>query len=98
MRAGAGGLALRPRLGSAHVERGRIDHRYCGPRPHHRRLAVIFIVVKFTVRPEYAEGWLDLVADFTTSTRAEPGNVFFEWSRSVDDPHVYVLTEGFHND
>jgi quinol monooxygenase YgiN len=59
---------------------------------------VIFIVVKFTVRPEYAEGWLDLVADFTAATRAEPGNVFFEWSRSVDDPHVYVLTEGFRDD
>jgi quinol monooxygenase YgiN len=59
---------------------------------------VIFIVVKFTVRPELADGWLDIVADFTTATRAEAGNVFFDWSRSVDDPNVYVLTEGFQDD
>jgi quinol monooxygenase YgiN len=59
---------------------------------------VIFIVVKFTVRPELADSWLDIVADFTTATRAEAGNVFFDWSRSVDDPNVYVLTEGFQDD
>ena len=59
---------------------------------------MIFIVVKFTVRPELADGWLDIVADFTTATRAEAGNVFFDWSRSVDDPNVYVLTEGFQDD
>jgi quinol monooxygenase YgiN len=59
---------------------------------------VIFIVVKFTARPEVADSWLDLTADFTAATRAEPGNVFFDWSRSVDDPTVFVLTEGFQND
>ena len=59
---------------------------------------MIFIVVKFTVRPELADSWLDLTADFTAATRAEPGNVFFDWSRSVDDPTVFVLTEGFQND
>jgi quinol monooxygenase YgiN len=59
---------------------------------------VIFIVVKFTVRPEYADSWLDLTADFTAATRAEPGNVFFDWARSVEDPNVFVLTEGFHDD
>ncbi|TVL91514.1 putative quinol monooxygenase [Streptomyces sp. SAJ15] len=56
---------------------------------------MIFIVVKFTVRPEYSEEWLSLVDDFTQATRAEPGNLFYEWSRSVDDPHEYVLVEGF---
>jgi quinol monooxygenase YgiN len=59
---------------------------------------VIFIVVKFTVRPEVADTWLDIVADFTAATRSEPGNVFFDWSRSVDDPNVYVLAEGFQDD
>ncbi|MFD7732426.1 putative quinol monooxygenase [Kitasatospora phosalacinea] len=29
--------------------------------------------------------------------RAEEGNVFFEWSRSVDDPHQYVLLEAFRD-
>ena len=59
---------------------------------------MIFIVVKFTVRPEQADGWLDLVADFTAAVRAEPGNLFFDWARSVDDPNQFWLTEGFVDD
>ncbi|MFF7994476.1 putative quinol monooxygenase [Kitasatospora xanthocidica] len=59
---------------------------------------MIFIVVKFQVKPEYAESWPALVADFTRATRAEPGNLWFEWSRSVEDPHTYVLTEAFQDD
>ncbi|MFG3346147.1 putative quinol monooxygenase [Streptomyces sp. NPDC048018] len=56
---------------------------------------MIFIAVRFTARPEYADTWLDRVADFTRATREEPGNLFFDWSRSVDDPHQYVLLEAF---
>ncbi len=41
---------------------------------------------------------MSLVADFTAGTRSEPGNVFFDWSRSVDDPNEYVLVEGFRDD
>ncbi len=57
-----------------------------------------FIVVKFPVLPEWTDRWLDLVDDFTQSTRAEAGNLFFEWSRSVDDPNTFVLVEGFTDD
>ena len=39
---------------------------------------MIFIVVKFSIRPEVAEQWLSRVAPFTAATRAEPGNVFFD--------------------
>ncbi|GGR08537.1 putative quinol monooxygenase [Streptomyces netropsis] len=56
---------------------------------------MIFIVVKFTVRPERSDEWLTLVDDFTQATRREPGNVFYEWSKSVDDPHQFVLVEAF---
>ena len=56
---------------------------------------MIFIVVKFVVRPERSEDWLSLVDDFTQATRQEPGNVFFEWSRSVDAPNRFVLIEAF---
>jgi len=56
---------------------------------------MIFIVVKFPVRSDRSEEWLSLVADFTAATRAEPGNLFFEWSRSVDDPNTFVLVEAF---
>ena len=59
---------------------------------------MIFIVVKFRTLPEWSDRWLDLVADFTAATRAEPGNLWFDWSRSVDDPSEYVLVEAFDDD
>jgi quinol monooxygenase YgiN len=59
---------------------------------------VIFICVKWTIRPEKADSWLSLVDEFTQATRAEPGNIFFEWSRSVDDPNQFVLVEAFQDD
>jgi quinol monooxygenase YgiN len=58
---------------------------------------MIFIVVKQPVRPEYADDWIDLVADFTSASRAEAGNLFFEWYRSVEDPNTYLLVEGFRD-
>ena len=66
------------------------------PEPE-RSSRVIFIVVKFPVRPDRSEAWLSLVAGFTTATRAEPGNIFFEWSRSVDNPNEFVLVEAFRD-
>ncbi|HOZ57019.1 MAG TPA: putative quinol monooxygenase, partial [Nakamurella multipartita] len=59
---------------------------------------MIFITVKWPVKPEHADQWLDLVKDFTEATRAEPGNLWFDWSRSVDDPNEYVLVEAFQDD
>jgi quinol monooxygenase YgiN len=59
---------------------------------------VYLIVVKFETRPEWTDRWLDLVADFTGATRLEPGNLWFEWSRSVDDPAEFVLVEAFTED
>lgn len=56
---------------------------------------MIFIVVKFPVKPEYADVWLDKVDEFTRHTRAEPGNLWYDWSRSVDDPTLFVLVEAF---
>ena len=56
---------------------------------------MIFIVVKYQVKPEYADSWMERVAEFTQAVRAEPGNKWFEWSRSVEDPNQYVLVEGF---
>ncbi len=59
---------------------------------------MILIVVKFKTKPEWRDRWLDLVHDFTEATRAEPGNLWFEWSRGVDDPDEFVLVEAFHDD
>ena len=59
---------------------------------------MIFIVVKFNVKPDWSERWLDLVADFTKATREEPGNLWFDWSRSVENPNEFVLVEAFQDD
>jgi quinol monooxygenase YgiN len=59
---------------------------------------MIFIVVKYSVKPDFADTFMERVTDFTEATRAEPGNKFFEWSRSVEDPNEYVLVEGFAED
>jgi quinol monooxygenase YgiN len=59
--------------------------------------AMIFIVVKFSIRPEVADQWLARVAPFTAATRAESGNLFFEWSRSVEQPNQFVLLEAFRD-
>jgi quinol monooxygenase YgiN len=56
------------------------------------------IVVKFEVKPEWVQRWPDLVAGFTTATRREPGNLWFEWSRSLDNPDEFVLVEAFADD
>lgn len=57
-----------------------------------------FIVVKFTTKPDWSERWMDLVAGFTAATRAEPGNLWFDWSRSIENPAEFVLVEAFTDD
>ncbi|UNK45785.1 putative quinol monooxygenase [Arthrobacter sulfonylureivorans] len=59
---------------------------------------MIFIVVKFKVKNEHADNFPELVREFTEATRAEPGNLWFDWSRSVEDPNEYVLVEAFKDD
>lgn len=59
---------------------------------------MIFIVVKFEVKPELADQWPEITREFTEATRAEPGNKWFEWSRSLENPHEYVLVEAFDDD
>lgn len=58
---------------------------------------MIFITAKFRVKPEDADDWPTISADFTRATRAEPGCLWFDWSRSLDDPTEYVLVEAFRD-
>lgn len=58
---------------------------------------MIFIAAKFRVRPEDADAWPEITAEFTEATRAEPGCLWFDWSRSVEDPNEYVLVEAFRD-
>lgn len=59
---------------------------------------MIFIVVKFEVKPDRADEWLELTREFTEATRAEPGNISFDWSRSTDNPNQFILVESFQDD
>lgn len=56
---------------------------------------MIFITAKFPVKPEHADAWPQLSAEFTQACNAEPGCLWFEWSRSLTDPNTYVLIEAF---
>jgi len=58
---------------------------------------MISIVVKFNVRPECSQEWVSRMSDFTEATRDEPGNLWFEWSRSVENADQFVLLEGFRD-
>jgi quinol monooxygenase YgiN len=59
---------------------------------------MIFITAKFRVVPADADRWAEITAEFTQATRSEPGCLWFEWSRSLDDPTEYVLIEAFRDD
>lgn len=59
---------------------------------------MIFITAKFKIRPEDADRWPQITAEFTEATRSEPGCMWFDWFRSVADPQEYVLVEAFRDD
>jgi quinol monooxygenase YgiN len=59
---------------------------------------MIFITAKFRVKPESAEAWPELSGGFPQATRSEPGCLWFDWSRSLDDPTEFVLVEAFRDD
>lgn len=58
---------------------------------------MIFITAKFRVLPEHADDWPEIAREFTGATRGEPGCLWFDWSRSLDDPTEYVLVEAFRD-
>jgi quinol monooxygenase YgiN len=58
---------------------------------------MIFITAKFRVLPDDADRWPEITQEFTQATRAEPGCLWFDWSRSLDDPTEYVLVEAFRD-
>jgi quinol monooxygenase YgiN len=60
-------------------------------------MSMIFITAKFRIDPMDADAWPEISAAFSTATRAEPGCLWFDWSRTVDDPSEYVLVEAFRD-
>jgi len=59
---------------------------------------MIFITARFRIRPEDADRWPEISRPFTEATRAEADCLWFDWSRSIDDPTEYVLVEAFADD
>ncbi|BBH70911.1 antibiotic biosynthesis monooxygenase [Actinoplanes sp. OR16] len=58
---------------------------------------MIFITAKFLIKPEHAAQWPVIAGSFTAATRSEAGCLWFDWSRSLDDPNEYVLVEAFRD-
>jgi quinol monooxygenase YgiN len=58
---------------------------------------MIFITAKFPIKPDFADDWPAISGPFTRATRSEPGCLWFEWSRSLDEPDTYVLVEAFRD-
>lgn len=58
---------------------------------------MIFITAKWRIKPEHAERWPEIARSFTEATRAEPGCLWFDWSRSLEDETEYVLVEAFRD-
>ena len=59
---------------------------------------MIFITAKFPVLPEHADNWANVTRDFTNATKEEEGCLFFEWSRSLEEPNTFILVEAFRDD
>lgn len=52
---------------------------------------MIFITARFRVRAEDQDRWPAIAKSFTEATRAEPGCLWFDWFRGLEDPQEYVL-------
>jgi quinol monooxygenase YgiN len=58
---------------------------------------MIFIVVKYAVKAAAIDHWLQAADAFTQATRAEAGNLWFEWYRSTEEPDSFLLVEAFRD-
>ena len=56
---------------------------------------MIFIVVKFPVKPEHADAWPQIAREFTEATRAEPGNIRFDLLADPEDENRFHCYEIF---
>ncbi|MFD5827261.1 putative quinol monooxygenase [Lentzea sp. NPDC060358] len=59
---------------------------------------MLSIICRFRVKPEWADKWLELTSDFTEATRAERANLWFVWTRNVDEPTEFFLIEAHHEE
>lgn len=57
-----------------------------------------FIVVKYLVKDEYLNTFIENTREFTEATRAESGNLWFDWNKSLERDDEFVLIEAFADD
>jgi len=53
--------------------------------------------VVFPIRPDKIDEWLAFAPAYAEAVEAEDGCLFFHWSRRLDDPTLFVATEGFRD-
>lgn len=58
---------------------------------------MILINAQFPVRAEKVEEFTELATSYAEAVEAEEGCLFFQWSRNLDDPTVFVAVEGFRD-
>ena len=58
---------------------------------------MILITVKFPIREDRLDAWSELSSSYAQAVNAEPGCVFFEFSRSLTEPNTFVCLEGFRD-
>lgn len=58
---------------------------------------MILINVRFPVRADRLDEWTEVARRYARDVSAEEGNLFFEWTRSLDEPTIFVAVEGFRD-
>ena len=58
---------------------------------------MILINIKFPIRPDRTDEWIALADSYATAVNAEEGSLFFQFSRSLNDPDEFVCVEGFRD-
>jgi quinol monooxygenase YgiN len=56
---------------------------------------MILINVKFPIRPDRIDDWLPVARQYAKDVSAEPGNVYFEWYRDIDEAFTFIGVECF---
>ena len=56
---------------------------------------MILINIKMQIRPEKMDEWLALADSYAKDVNAEPGCLFFQFSRSLTDANEFICIEGF---
>jgi quinol monooxygenase YgiN len=58
---------------------------------------MILINVRFPVREDKMDEWLALADSYSKAVNAEEGCISFSFSRSLDDPNLFICVELFRD-